>query len=137
MIAFYEKRNGITNFRVDRMENIEILNERLKPRPEVFIVADYMNSSFSMFSGTSQDVKLRLDNQLVNTVIDRFGKNITIIPDGKNHFTVKVKVKTERPEPFFGWLFQFGAMAELLEPFELKERYIQFLQSALNSMKQN
>lgn len=129
MIAFYDKRDCISNFRIDRMENVEILEDKAKDKPEKFIVADYMNSSFSMFSGETQDVKLRFDNQLINAVIDRFGKNITIVADGDSHFTVRVKVKAEHPEPFFGWLFQFGTMAEIVEPCELKERYIAMLKA--------
>lgn len=129
LIAYYDNRQTISNFRIDRMESVEIVDEKAVPKPENFIVADYMNSSFSMFSGTTQDVKLRFDNQLINAVIDRFGKGITIFPDGDSHFTVRVKVKAEHPEPFFGWLFQFGTMAEIIEPCELRDRYIEMLKS--------
>jgi predicted DNA-binding transcriptional regulator YafY len=132
LIAYYDNRQTISNFRIDRMESVEIIDEKAVPKPENFIVADYMNSSFSMFSGTTQDVKLRFDNQLINAVIDRFGKGITIFPDGDSHFTVRVKVKAEHPEPFFGWLFQFGTMAEIIEPCELRDRYIEMLNKVLN-----
>lgn len=129
LIAYYDNRKTISNFRIDRMESVEIVDEKAVPKPENFIVADYINSSFSMFSGTTQDIKLRFDNQLINAVIDRFGKGITVIPDGDSHFTVRVKVKAEQPEPFFGWLFQFGTMAEIIEPCELRDRYIEMLKS--------
>lgn len=129
LIAYYDNRQTISNFRIDRMESVEIIDEKAVDKPENFIVADYMNSSFSMFSGTTQEVKLRFDNQLINPVIDRFGKNITIVADGDSHFTVRVKVKAEHPEPFFGWLFQFGIMAEIIEPCELRDRYIEMLKS--------
>lgn len=129
LIAYYDNRQTISNFRIDRMEGVEIIDEKAVPKPDNFIVADYMNSSFSMFSGTTQDVKLRFDNQLINAVIDRFGKGVTVIPDGDSHFTVRVKVKAEHPEPFFGWLFQFGTMAEIIEPCELRDRYIAMLKS--------
>ena len=137
MIAFYDKRDCITNFRIDRMENVEILEEKAKEKPENFIVADYINSSFSMFSGETQDIKLRFDNQLINAVIDRFGKGITVMPDGDSHFTVRVKVKAEQPEPFFGWLFQFGTMAEIVEPCELRLKYIQHLKNVLNNAEKD
>ena len=132
LIAYYDNRQTISNFRIDRMEGVEIIDEKAVPKPDNFIVADYMNSSFAMFSGTTQDVKLRFDNQLINAVIDRFGKGITIFPDGDSHFTVRVKVKAEHPEPFFGWLFQFGTMAEIIEPCELRDRYIEMLNKVLN-----
>lgn len=129
LIAFYDNRNTISNFRIDRMESVEIIEEDAVEKPENFIVADYMNSSFSMFSGKTEEVKLRFDNQLINSVIDRFGKNVLIVADGDSHFTVRVNVKAEHPEPFFGWLFQFGTMAEIIEPCELRDRYIEMLKS--------
>ncbi len=137
LIAYYDKRQAISNFRIDRMENVQIIDERAKDKPANFIVADYMNSSFSMFSGASVDVKLRFDNQLINPVIDRFGKSITIVPDSDNKFTVRVSVKAEHPQPFFGWLFQFGTMAEIVEPCELKEKYIEHLKKVLSAAQKD
>ncbi len=131
LIAYYDNRQTISNFRIDRMESVEIIDEKAVEKPENFIVADYMNSSFSMFSGTTQEVKLRFDNQLINPVIDRFGKKITIIVDGDSHFTVRVKVKAEHPEPFFGWLFQFGTKVQIVEPCKLREQYIAMLKNVL------
>ena len=96
-------------------------------------IAEYMNSSFSMFSGESRDVKLRFDNKLINTVIDRFGKDVSLIPDGNEHFTVHVKVKAEAP--FFAWLFQFGSKAKIIEPEELKTKYMVHLNEVLETMK--
>lgn len=128
LIAFYEKRpDNYTNFRVDRMESIEILDNKVAKVPENFSLSEYMNSSFGMFSGKTEEVKLRFHNSLVNVVIDRFGKNITIIPDGEEHFTVKVPVKPEAT--FFGWLFQFGVNAEILRPAELRSKYLEQLRA--------
>ena len=39
-----------------------------------------------MFSGETQEVKLKFHCSLVNAVIDRFGKNITLRPDGDECF---------------------------------------------------
>lgn len=133
LIAYYEKYSSISNFRVDRMENVKILEDKIEPKPENFNIAEYMNSSFSMFSGESIDVKLRFDNKLINTVIDRFGKDISLIPDGNEHFTVHVKVKAEAP--FFAWMFQFGNKAKIVEPEELKTRYMVHLNEVLETMK--
>ncbi|MBP1560089.1 MAG: WYL domain-containing protein [Oscillospiraceae bacterium] len=72
-----------------------------------------------------------LKRSLINAVIDRFGKNIIIAPDGEEHFTVRVQIKTERPEPFFGWLFQFGTLVEIVEPCELKEKYLEMLNEVM------
>ena len=121
LIAFYEKYHSISNFRVDRMEGIEILDEPALKKPENFNIAEYMNSTFSMFSGELQEVKLRFRNDLVNIVFDRFGKDIFIVPDGEEHFVVRVNVRAE--QTFLAWLFMFGTNVEILAPQNLKERY--------------
>lgn len=121
LIAYYEKYNSISNFRVDRMESIEILDAPIVPKPKNFNIAEYMNSTFSMFSGELQEVKLRFRNDLVNIVFDRFGKDIFIAPDGEEHFVVRVNVRAEHP--FLAWLFMFGTNAEILAPQGLRERY--------------
>ena len=129
LISYYEKYQKITNFRIDRMESVEVLEELSEPKPKDFNVADYMKSSFSMFSGEAKDVKLRFDNSLINTVLERFGNEITVIPDGDDHFTVRVKVKAE--SPFFGWLFQFGSKVGIVEPIELKQKYKKQIEDVL------
>lgn len=133
LIAHYEKRNAITNFRVDRMEDVTVLEEDAVKMPDDFSIAEYMNSSFSMFSGESQEVKLRFHTKLVNSVLDRFGKEVTMYQDGEDHFTVRVKVKPE--PPFFGWLFQFGTNAEIIEPVEQKIKYKEQLEAVLTQIK--
>lgn len=132
LISYYEKYQKTTNFRIDRMESVEVLEELSEPKPKDFNVADYMKSSFSMFSGEAEDVKLRFDNSLINTVLDRFGNEITVIPDDDDHFTVRVKVKAE--PPFFAWLFQFGSKVRIVEPIGLKENYMERLNEVLDTI---
>lgn len=135
LVAYYEKYDSVSNFRVDRMENVEILDDLAEKYPEGFKLSQYLNSTFSMFSGESEEVKLRFDKSLINPVIDRFGKNIIIAPDGENHFTVFVQIKTEHPEPFFGWLFQFGTKVQIVEPCELKSQYLNMLGDVIEANK--
>lgn len=134
LIAYYEKYQKITNFRVDRMEKVEVLEEKSAPPEKDFVLTDYLNSSFSMFSGKASPVKLRFHSSLVNAVIDRFGKKTTVIPDGDEHFSITVQINTERPEPFFGWLFQFGTRAEIVSPDELIQKYKKVLTEVLSNI---
>ncbi|MGN0677502.1 MAG: helix-turn-helix transcriptional regulator [Ruminococcus sp.] len=136
LVAHYEKYDSISNFRVDRMESVEVMDEPAQEYPEGFNLPAYLNSTFSMFSGEAEDVKLRFEKSLINAVIDRFGKNVSISPDGDEHFTVRVQIKTEHPEPFFGWLFQFGTKVKIVEPCELKEKYLEMLKEVFNSINE-
>lgn len=134
LVANYEKYpDKLTNFRVDRMEGAEVLDKPGIPPAEEFDPEEYQNATFSMFSGKTQMVSLKLANHLVNAVIDRFGKAIQIQPLEEEHFTICVPVKAEQPLPFFGWLFQFGADAEILEPAELRDSYREALQKVLQA----
>ncbi|MBQ5318510.1 MAG: WYL domain-containing protein [Oscillospiraceae bacterium] len=133
LVAFYPKRpDNYTNFRIDRMEEIKILDDKVAKVPKDFSLSEYMNSTFSMFSGEIKDVKLRFHNSLVNVVLDRFGKSVIIIPDGDEHFTVSVKVR--RGAPFYGWLFQFGVNASIVRPADIKQEYLDMLRDV---MKEN
>ncbi len=136
LVARYDKRPEIlTNFRVDRMEQITLIDDKYIKPPEKFKIADYLKSTFSMFSGHTELVKLRFENSLVNSVIDRFGKNITIATDGSEHFTIWANVQTEQPRAFFSWLFLFGTQAEIVEPPELKQQYSAMLHEVADKYK--
>ena len=127
LIAYYEKYDSITNFRVDRMDRAIILEEKGEMPPKDFNLTEYLNSTFSMFSGRSESVKLKFHSSLANAVIDRFGKDVTFYPDEDEHFNITVQIKTENPEPFFSWLFQFGTKVHIVSPEDLKEKYKKML----------
>ncbi len=134
LVAHYEKYpDTFTNFRVDRMEKVEMLEERAKRTEKKLNLSTYLKSTFSMFSGKSEYVVLRFENRLMNPVIDRFGFGIYPTSEDEDHFTVKVSVKTEHPMPFFAWLFQFGTSASIVEPVELKKKYVEALKDILNN----
>ena len=59
-----------------------------------------------MFSGKEQTVRPRVANHLVVAILDRFGKDVFIVPDGEDHFTVSVDAIVS-PQ-FFGWISGFG-----------------------------
>jgi len=119
LIAYSEERNSITHFRVDRMSNVKKLNEGRHIAAKEFKLAEYSKKVFGMFGGAEAEVKLRVNNKLISGVIDRFGKDIIMIPDGNDHFTIRVRVALS--PIFYGWLFQFGDLCKVIEPQSLKE----------------
>lgn len=104
------------HFRVDKMTEIST-TDTARAGCEVFSQVDmstYSQQVFGMFTGMEETVRLRFSNHLVGAVIDRFGKEIMIIPDGDTHFTVTLKL-TISPL-FYAWIFGFGPDAEILSP---------------------
>ena len=92
LVGKQKKYTTLSNFRIDRMENVEILSETSEPVPEGFDLAEYTATTFSMFSGEQRNVTLCLDNSLVNVAADRFGTDVILIPCGEDKFTMNVKV---------------------------------------------
>ena len=119
LIASSADRPGFTHFRVDRMSDVQKLDEKRDGAIGDFNLADYSKRVFGMFGGEEADVRLRVHNQLVGAVIDRFGKSIIMVADGGQHFTVGVSVVIS--PVFYGWLFQFGELCEVLSPQSLKD----------------
>lgn len=131
LVAYYEKYGSdLSNFRVDRMDSVKIIDEKAVPMPEGFDLAEYTNTSFSMFSGADSMVKLKFGEKLVNAVIDKFGTDIIMIPSGDGKFTVNVKIKTGAA--FYGWLFQFGNEAEILAPENIRSEFRNMLDNVKN-----
>ena len=112
----HSPRHGVTSYRVDRMADIKILNEPRTPCPELSgkALTEHANRLFQMYSGDASDVKLRFHRSLVNVVIDRFGRDTILIPDGEEHFVFTVKVAVS--PMFLSWVIGFGAKAKILYP---------------------
>ena len=115
LLAF-SSRYGITSYRVDRMTDIQLADDNRIPCPELTGKAlhDHANRLFQMYSGDALDVKMRFHKSLLNVVIDRFGKNTMLIPDGEEHFNFTVKVAIS--PMFLSWIIGFGAKAKILYP---------------------
>ena len=83
-------------------------------------MADYAKKSFGMFGGEEKTVKLLVDHQLAGVIVDRFGKDVRMIPVDEKHFTVSVTVMVS--SQFLGWIFSLGEQVEILGPEEVKEQ---------------
>ena len=132
VVSYYEEHSDTyTNFRLDRMRNIKLIDTVRKYPNEKLDLEQYVKSSFSMFRGKSEYVTLRfpLENKYCNIVIDRFGKSVLMLKDKQSdkHFNIHVLIKSEYPQPFFSWIFSFSGEVEILSPVRLKERYTETL----------
>ena len=115
LLAF-SNRHGITSYRVDRMSDIRTLDDNRIPCPELTGKAlnTHANRLFQMYAGDATDVKLRFHKSLVNVVIDRFGRDILLIPDGEDHFVFTVNVAVS--PMFLSWVIGFGSKAKIIHP---------------------
>ncbi|MBE6673009.1 MAG: WYL domain-containing protein [Ruminococcaceae bacterium] len=133
LIAIAEGSDAYRHYRVDKMEGT-CLEKRAERSASVdrtdLDLARYAISTFGMFGGEVQTVRLRAENRMASVLIDRFDKeNCTMIPDGGDHFTLAVRVVVS-PQ-FFAWIFGLEGKVQILSPDTVKQQYKAALRQAL------
>ncbi len=131
LLAFSE-RHGITSYRLDRMTDIRLLGASRIPCPELTgkELSKHANRLFQMYSGDTVDVKMRFHRSLINVVVDRFGKETMLIPDGEEHFNFTVPVAVS--PMFLSWVIGFGSKAKILYPQSVVEACKALCQEAIS-----
>lgn len=128
LVGYDSQAEMIKHYRVDKMLRIE-MTEEMRDGKENFKkldMADYAKKSFGMFGGKEQEVKLLVKNELAGVIIDRFGKDIMMIPSDKTHFTVKIRVHVS-PQ-FLGWIISLGAGIKIISPDDVVKQMQQEIQ---------
>lgn len=115
-LVSWTERHDITHFRVDRMSHLKITDTPRIPCPALTGKAftEYANRTFYMFAGETVQVKMRFHKVLLNVVIDRFGRDILLTPDGEDWFIFTVPVAVS--PMFLSWIIGFGDKAQILHP---------------------
>ena len=121
MVAYDSDAAMIKHYRVDKMEKISIMEEDRDGLDayQALDMAIYARKTFGMFTGTEEHVVLRFENHLVGAVLDRLGRDVFIVPDGPDHFTVRTDVIVS-PQ-FFAWVTGFGTSAQVIGPGHVVE----------------
>lgn len=120
LVAYDPAISGYRHYRVDRMASLTVTDIPRDPLPEQFELGKYVKTIFDMYNGRTETVQLRFDRALINVVMDRFGADAHIRPDGEG---IAVTAPVEVGPTFFGWLFQFGAQAELVGPEAVRREF--------------
>ena len=122
LVGYDSEAELIKHYRVDKMLHIRMSTEAREGKEHFkqLDMADYAKKSFGMFGGKEKTVKLLVDNRLAGVIIDRFGKDIMLIPADENHFTVNVDVHVSKQ--FLGWVFSLGEQVKILSPEEVVEQ---------------
>lgn len=124
LVTYSTRHEGTANYRVDRMEQVEIIDEDITEKAKELreSVAGYTESVFKMYGGQQETVTLRFEDKLIGPVLDKFGEDtkMTRVNDHSIEATVQVRIAPT----FWGWLFQFGTDMDIAEPEALKDEYI-------------
>ena len=116
LVAYDSKHETIIHYRVDKMTQIGILDEKREGHEAFrkFNIAHYTNTLFGMFAGDETKVTIEAENRLVSVFIDRFGKDIIIAPIDDDHFRTTVTVAVSKQ--FFGWIMGIDGEVRVVAP---------------------
>ena len=72
-----------------------------------------------MFDGKVETVTMRFRVNMLNAVLDRFGRDVFITPLDKDHFQISVPVAIS--QQFYGWVFGLGNYVTITTPEHIKK----------------
>lgn len=131
LVAYDAAANKIKHYRVDKMEKIKLIPARREGKEQFrgFDLAAFAKKTFGMYGGEDEKVTLYCENHLAGVVIDRFGKDIMMIPKDDGHFRVSVMVSVS--SQFFGWITGIGKGIRLEGPEHIRKQYTEYLQEIM------
>lgn len=128
MVGRGKNHDSLSHFRVDRMKDIELVDEYYLRLPKNLDAYTYANNKIYMFSGDETGVRLRCDKKALDFIIDTFGKDVMLADEGET-FTVYTKCGKEDIVKF---CLQYVESVELLEPLSLRQEVRKVLLDASN-----
>ena len=116
--------DSVSNYRIDRITEIELLPTPVKPRSQVRGLEDgldlqaYMYQNLNMFSGKPEEVEFLIAAQSVGLIIDFFGKHVSFFERKDGQVLCRLTVSREAMRH---WAVQFAGVARVISPPELVE----------------
>jgi len=125
LIGNYDKYDNVAHFRIDRMTDVRVLNEKAKPMKQIpelengLNLPKHMAEHVYMFSGPSKNIKLETTADMMSELTDWFGNDFKIVSKKDDRITIRVSCNEEAMR---FWALQYGPYVEILEPETLRKR---------------
>ncbi|MBE6069668.1 MAG: WYL domain-containing protein, partial [Clostridium lundense] len=125
LIGSYGSYNKLSYYRLDRIRNLEILDEPTVPMEDflgpnadqqlqVFVEQNLYN-----YSGKRTTLRLSVNADMLDVLVDTFGNGFHIVT--QNEHKVIVAVTVSDGWGLNTWLLQHGDCVQVLEPIEIRE----------------
>ena len=133
LICNYDKCSNVSNYRLDRITNITLLDTPIKPSGMVkglengFDLPKHMAEHIYMFTGESATVTFHAKKYLVSEIIDWFGTDITFFDENEDEVSVRVTVNLTAMRK---WALQYALHVTVLSPKNLVDEIKKDIQEA-------
>ena len=126
LICNYDKYDDISNYRLDRIVDIKILDEPVKPfetlkwaNGRTLDLATYMKEHPYMYSADNVQVKFRICRAMISDVIDLFGSDVRFFDEDESGVSVSVFTNELAAEQFAR---NFAPDVIVLEPKSMADK---------------
>ena len=140
LIGNYDKYDNVSHYRLDKMTDVQILDEKVKPQKEIrdfkngFSLPKHMAEHIYMFSGESERVKLLAPATMMDELIDWLGKDFTVRKtDDEDEIEITLNCNVDS---MFYWALQYGSYVEILEPIDLRNRIAKAVRDMADKYKE-
>lgn len=131
LVGFNEYVNDLRLYKVDKISNLEVLDE-FYLKDENFSLAEYCKNSFSIYQEEPLNIILEFDKSVAEDVM-----NYHFHPTQKmkqlDNGNVQVKFTSGGTYAICQELFKWGCSVKIKKPAELKTYYKQYLSDVLNN----
>lgn len=125
LVCNYDKYDDLSNYKVECISNITILDESRKPISDLkdtenFSITKYTNEHIYMTYGKSINATLQLeDAKYIREIIDWFGDDVSISTNKDDSIEVKLKVNEQA---LIYWALQYGEHINVTSPKTTREK---------------
>lgn len=122
LICNYDKYDDLSNYRLDRITDIELLNTPAKSKRKVkgaengFDLSRHMAEHIYMFTGNSVRAKFIAEKAVLDDIIDYFGNDAVFSNETEKEITVTVTVNEQAMRR---WAMQYAMHVKITEPQSL------------------
>lgn len=138
LIANTEGHENATHYRIELMDQVDILDEeKCRPITEIKALSingkavpieEYLRSSVNLWTGELINVRLHCSDSCRLEIVKHFGRSwISENFDG----TFDISVDVTNNMGFYKFLAQMGTDVKIISPDSVRERYKEYLRSAL------
>lgn len=131
-LAAYDDDDGMMKtYRVDRMELLQVSDKPATRCAEIanYEYEDFAYQSFGMFHGEQACVTLHANANMMDTIVDRFGRDVEVVKATPAYADIRVNVRLS-PQ-FFGWVAGLNGGVTIKAPRRVTADYKAWLKSLI------
>lgn len=136
LICNNDKYDGVSNYRVDRITDICLLDTPAKPMKKVkglengLNLPKHMAEHVYMFTGESVPVTFRAKKYLLTDLFDWFGKEMQFLDETEDEVTVRVTVNQDAMQK---WVLRYALHVTVVKPESLVKKIREDIRNAANN----